>query len=70
MIRILERKTFTSTNKNVVEGKDYVEIACLSTDTKPTTGIATGSSAFEVDTGDVYFFDEESGEWLGDGDEE
>lgn len=41
----------------------YVEISCLSTDTKPTEGIVTGSVAMEVDTGDAYFFDEESGTW-------
>lgn len=35
----------------------YVEAGCLSTDTKPTAGIATGSIAIEADTGDVYFFD-------------
>jgi hypothetical protein len=34
----------------------YVEIACASTDTKPTTGIAEGSIAIEIDTGDVYMF--------------
>ena len=34
----------------------YVELACASTDTKPTTGIAEGSIATEVDTGDVYMF--------------
>ena len=37
---------------------------CLSTDTKPTAGIATGSIMTEVDTGNVYFFDEVSGEWI------
>lgn len=46
-----------------VDGKNYKEIACLSTDTKPTDGIVTGSLALEVDTGDVYAFDEVGGEW-------
>ena len=41
----------------------YVELACTSTDTKPTTGIVTGSKALEVDTGKTYAFDEESGDW-------
>lgn len=47
------------------EGKNYVELSCLSTDTKPTAGIITGSLALEVDTGDVYAFDEvtNGGEW-------
>lgn len=43
----------------------YHEFSGLSTDTKPTgTDIATGSTFVEVDTGDVYFFDEESNTWL------
>lgn len=46
-----------------VDDKNYVELACLSTDTKPTSGIITGSLALEVNTGDVYAFDEVSGEW-------
>ena len=55
MIRIL---------KSVALGdKTYQEIALLSTDTKPTAGIATGSIAFVVDEGNFYAFDEESGEW-------
>lgn len=55
MIRIL---------KSVALGdKTYQEIALLSTDTKPTAGIATGSIAFVVDTGDFYAFDEVSGNW-------
>lgn len=43
--------------------KNLVEISCLSTDTKPTEGIVTGSIATEVDTGDVYLFDEASTTW-------
>ena len=46
-----------------VDGKNYVEISCLSTDTKPTVNVVTGSLALEVDTGDVYAFDEVGGEW-------
>ena len=45
------------------EQKNLVEISCLSTDTKPTTNIVTGSVALEVDTGDVYLFDEASTTW-------
>ena len=40
-----------------------VEIACLSSDTKPTTGIANGSTLFEMDTKTLYFFDEENETW-------
>lgn len=35
----------------------YIEIACVSTDTKPTENVATGSTAIEADTGDFYLFD-------------
>ena len=42
----------------------YIEAACLKDDTKPTNGgWATGSLCLEVDTGDVYAYDEEGGEW-------
>ena len=45
------------------EAKVYIEAGCLSTDDKPTNGIATGSLALEADTGDIYAFDEEGGQW-------
>lgn len=42
----------------------YYEYAGLSTDDKPTdSDICTGSLFIEVDTGDVYAFDEEGAEW-------
>ena len=50
------------------DNKNYVELACLSTDTKPTAGVITGSIAIEVDTSDVYFFDEVSETWIKAGD--
>lgn len=57
MVRLLVEQTFST-------GKKYIEAACLSTDTKPTANIITGSLALEVDTGDVYAFDETStGTW-------
>lgn len=31
--------------------------------------MATGSEFFEIDTGDVYFFDEDTGTWLKAGDD-
>ena len=43
--------------------KYICEISCLSTDAKPTANIVTGSVALEVDTGDVYLFDEASTTW-------
>lgn len=44
-------------DKNVL----YIEAAGLSTDTKPSN-VATGSIFTEVDTGKVFFFDED-GDW-------
>lgn len=43
--------------------KSYIEAAGLSTDTKPTENIITGSLFLEVDTGKVYAFDEVGGTW-------
>lgn len=63
MVRILEERIFE-------DKKKYISCACLSTDTKPTEDIVTGSSAIEVDTADAYLFDEVSGDWIkagGDG---
>lgn len=44
--------------RNITDDKFYVELACVSTDSKPTAGIVTGSLALEADTGDVYAFAE------------
>ncbi len=41
----------------------YVEGACLSTDTKPTSGILNGSVLIEMDTGKIYFYDEAGAQW-------
>ena len=51
MIRAVVERTFVS-------GKKYVELFGLSTDSKPVTGIITGSKFTEVNNGDVYLFDE------------
>lgn len=50
---------------DVVTGsKKYIEYAGLSSDTKPTGDeIATGSTYLEVDTGDVYAWDETGSTW-------
>ena len=45
------------------DGKGYVEIAGISTETKPTKDIVTGSRFDEVNTGKVYRFDETTGTW-------
>ena len=56
MIRILKEINFDGDNK-------YIEAAGLSTDTKPVEDLITGSRFTEVDTGDVYAFDETGGAW-------
>jgi hypothetical protein len=58
MIRITDAR-------EVITGeKTYFEYAGLSTDTKPSgNNISTGSLFMEVDTGDIYAFDEDSSEW-------
>lgn len=58
MIRVLYERVFE-------DGKTYIEGACVADDTKPTTGIVTGSRLTEADTGDVYMFyeDESTPAW-------
>ena len=48
------------------EGKHVFnkEIYGTSEETKPTDGIATGSAFIEVNTGKVYFFNENTGSWI------
>lgn len=55
-MRVIERKWMES-------GKDYVEVAGTSTESKPTEGLVTGSLFLEVDTGTVYAFDETTETW-------
>ena len=60
MVKLLNRKVLD-------DGTHYVELAGLSTDDKPVSYYATGSLFLEVDSGDVYAFDEEGdsgSEWL------
>ena len=57
MIRVIENKWAGYGDKH------YIEAAGLSTDTKPTTNLVTGSLFLEVDTGKVYAFDEVGGTW-------
>lgn len=56
MIRILLDRAFDNEHH-------YIHAVGLSTDTKPTTGIITGSKFVAVDTGAGYLFDETAGEW-------
>ena len=57
MIRALVERAFTADKK-------YVELFGLSTDSKPTTGIVTGSVFVEVDTGKAYLFNETASAWV------
>lgn len=57
MVRILEERTFRGKLR-------YIEAAGLSTDSKPTQNVVTGSLFLETDTGDVYAYSEgESPAW-------
>lgn len=56
MIRTLESRI-------LADGANYAHLAGLSTDSKPTAGLCTGSEFLAVDTGDVYAFDEAGGTW-------
>lgn len=52
----------------VAPNKMYVEGFCLEDDTKPVSTdapwIANGSKLTEIDTTDVYLFNEEDNEWV------
>ena len=56
MVRILEEQIF-------VPDKKYIEAAGLSTDSKPTGNLVTGSMFLEVNTASVYLYDEVGSEW-------
>lgn len=53
--------TITKTVKTI-NGKEVVEMVCLSTDTKPTD-YGNGSLCLEMDTGKIFAYDEEDTEW-------
>ena len=57
MVRITNETTYPS-------DKRYIEAFGLSTDSKPTAGIITGSVFVEVDTAKVYLFNESSSAWV------
>lgn len=44
-------------------GRQYVEVYCLSTDEKPKD-VPNATPAMEMDTGDVFLFDEQNNTWL------
>lgn len=57
MLRLIVDKQFDS-------GARYIEGYALSTDTKPTTGIITGSCIVEVNTGKAFLFNEDASAWV------
>lgn len=59
-MRVITNEFLGNVNNNV----NYIELACDSSETKPTAGIADGSIATETDTGDVYFFNEKTSAWV------
>ena len=59
MVRVIKSKNIEGMHKAI----RYQELAGLHDDTKPTAFLATGSLFLEVDTGDVYAFDEAGVAW-------
>ena len=57
MVRIVSYNATRLVDLLANDGKQVIEAAGLSTDSKPTT-FATGSLFLEVDTGDIYAFAE------------
>ena len=57
MVRITNETTYPANTR-------YIEAFGLSTDSKPTTGIITGSVFVEVDTGKAYLFNETTSAWV------
>ena len=56
---------FTNTKATFIgNDKILVESVCLSTDAKPTTGIANGSLCLEMNTGKIYVFNESGSAWV------
>ena len=53
---------FTIIDYKNLSGKGLIQGACKSTDTKPTI-YANGSMCIEMDTGDLYMYDETSETW-------
>lgn len=57
MIRAIVEQGITAT-------KSYKELYGLSTDSKPTSGLVTGSVFVEVNTGKAYLFNEDASSWV------
>ena len=56
---------FTASTTRTIDGhKVLIEAVCLSSDTKPTTGIANGSTCIEMNTGKIFMFNEAGSAWV------
>ena len=56
------KKTYP--NDNAASNKALIQAACLSTDSKPTAGIANGSICIEMNTGKIFMFNEAASTWV------
>lgn len=54
MVTILKQITYDGT---------VHDVRCLSTDTKPTEGIANGSTCIEINTGKLFIYDKNAITW-------
>lgn len=61
MFEISGNKVAVSEDGNIRKQMEYYG---KSTDTKPTKNVKNADAFYEMDTMDVFLFDEESGEWL------
>lgn len=65
MVSFKEKSTVrTSMVGNLIRSVCFADVYCLSSDEKPTEGVANGSSLLVMDTSQLFFFDEENGRWL------
>lgn len=63
MITYLKKELYTW-GRDKSQQKQLVEIACLSTDTKPTEGIENGSLCLVIDTGEIHAFNGANSTWV------
>lgn len=65
MITVLSRKPDDLASPDMSKvNKEIIEYCGLSTDEKPNGLIVTGSTFLEIDTGDLYIYNEETAEWV------
>lgn len=64
MIRYTKRQTVGEIKDgNKTTYIEYLEGYCNTSDIKPVKNVANGSNLIETDTGDWYFFNEETKTW-------